>query len=182
MQMYYVAIVLPEELNRKIHPFKEWMRERFGCLVGLKSPAHITLLPPFWMDPAREPDFSADLDAFARTQAPIPVTALGFSAFKPRTLFIDVVADEPLRALKAACDHWFEARPQYGIRIDRRPFHPHITIATRDLPRGSFAEAWAHFEGLRFQETWTADAATILKHNGKGWDVWTAAPFGNRES
>jgi len=46
--MYYVAIVCPDNLNNKIKGFKLWMQEKFGCTVALKSPAHITLIPPFW--------------------------------------------------------------------------------------------------------------------------------------
>ena len=46
--MYYLAIVCPDELNKKILSFKLWMQEKFDCKVALKSPAHITLIPPFW--------------------------------------------------------------------------------------------------------------------------------------
>jgi hypothetical protein len=42
MHMYYAALLLPEELNRLILPLKEWMRDRFDCSVGLKSPAHLS--------------------------------------------------------------------------------------------------------------------------------------------
>jgi 2'-5' RNA ligase len=178
MHMYYAALVLPPELNALIQPLKEWMRDRFACTVGLKSPAHITLLPPFWMNPELETGFRNDMDAFAASCAPIDICTKDFSAFRPRTLFIDLVVDEPLRQLKHACDDWFRSRTQYGIKIETRPFHPHITIATRDLSKSAFAEAWAHFEKKDFRECWTADAVSILKHNGRGWDVWYVAPFG----
>jgi 2'-5' RNA ligase len=178
MHMYYAALLLPEELNRIILPLKEWMRDRFDCSVGLKSPAHLTLLPPFWMDPSLEEDLRSDMNAFSATQKSFPVCSNDFSAFRPRTLFIDVVVDEPLKALKHACDDWFRPRTQYGIKLESRPFHPHITIATRDLSKAAFAEAWSHFEAKTFRECWQVDAVSILKHNGRGWDVWHAAPFG----
>ncbi|RYY82469.1 MAG: 2'-5' RNA ligase family protein, partial [Chitinophagaceae bacterium] len=142
MHQNYVAIVLPEALNQLVLPHKEWMRDRYGCLVGLRSPAHITLLPPFWMDPALEDSFRLEVEAFAATQKTFPIRTRGFSAFPLRTLFIDVVVDDALLQLKSACDQWFTPLKQYGVKIDSRPFHPHITIATRDLPKGAFAEAW----------------------------------------
>ncbi|TCZ67922.1 2'-5' RNA ligase family protein [Flaviaesturariibacter aridisoli] len=177
MQLYYMALVLPEALNQEIVLFKEWMRDRFGCRVGLRSPAHITILPPYWMPPALEAGLRSDLESFAGTLAPFPVRTNGFSSFKNRTLFIDVLVDEPLRQLKEACDASFTNRPPYGLIREQRPFHPHITIATRDIPAGAFNEAWAHFRNKRFDEGWTAAALSLLRHNGRVWEVVFAAPF-----
>ncbi|RYY67460.1 MAG: 2'-5' RNA ligase family protein [Chitinophagaceae bacterium] len=181
MQLYYVALVLPDALNRKIVLFKEWMRDRFGCRVGLKSPAHITILPPYWMEPALEAGLRSDLEAFAATQASFLVRTKGFSSFKTRTLFIDVHVDEPLRQLKAACDDWFTRLPQYRLKREARPFHPHITIATRDIPAGAFADAWAHFGHKPFEEEWSATELSLLKHNGRSWDVVFRASFGRQD-
>ncbi|TCJ14574.1 2'-5' RNA ligase family protein [Flaviaesturariibacter flavus] len=179
MHIYYAALVLPPELDARILPMKQWMREQHGCKVGLKSPAHITLLPPFWMNPSLEEDLRTDMNSFAATQPSLEICTSGFSAFRPRTLFIDVVADEALKALKSSCDNWFRPRDQYGIKIESRPFHPHITIATRDLHKAAFAAAWAHFGQQSFHECWTATDISILKHNGQGWDVWHRVAFGS---
>ncbi|RYY98284.1 MAG: 2'-5' RNA ligase family protein [Chitinophagaceae bacterium] len=182
MDMYFTALVLPAELNEQILPLKRRMQERYGCTVGLKSPAHITLLPPFWMHPTLEQELRADLDSFAATRAPLAVHTRNFSAFRPRTIFIDVLVNEALAALKVANDAWFAARPQYGARIDRRPFHPHITIATRDLRKAAFFEAWPEFESAAFDATWTARGIGLLHHNGRSWDVVHTAYFVNRQS
>ncbi|RYY89488.1 MAG: 2'-5' RNA ligase family protein [Chitinophagaceae bacterium] len=181
MHMYYAALVLPPELNERILPMKQWMREHYGCKVGLKSPAHITLLPPFWMNPGLENELRADMNNFCATQTAFNICTSGFSAFRPRTLFIDVVVDEPLKSLKRACDAWFRPLEQYGIKIENRPFHPHITIATRDLHKAAFAEAWMHFKDQEFDECWAATEVSILKHNGQRWDVWGRSPL-SRES
>ena len=54
MQMYFVAIVLPSHLNEKLLAYKQLMLEKYNCKVALKSPAHITLVPPFWMEEEKE--------------------------------------------------------------------------------------------------------------------------------
>ncbi|MGZ3924768.1 MAG: hypothetical protein ACXVBJ_13435, partial [Flavisolibacter sp.] len=54
MQMYFIAIVLPPRLNEKVLKYKTMMLEKYNCKVGLKSPAHITLVPPFWMEEEKE--------------------------------------------------------------------------------------------------------------------------------
>ena len=177
MQMYFTAIILPPELNEKIKGFKKWAYEGWGCKVGLKSPAHITLLPPFWMHPEMEAAFLQDLDALSNTIATFPIATNNFSAFKPRTIFIDVVVDEALRQLKSQTDIYFKQRPQYGAKIDTRPFHPHITIATRDLRKCAFAEAWPQVQNKLFKETFTAQGTGVLRHNGQAWDVIHTALF-----
>lgn len=171
MQMYFTAVVLPPELNSDILKLKKWAQEGWGCKVGLKSPAHITLLPPFWMDEKWEPDFIKDLDLLCHPLSSFPISTNNFSAFKPRTIFIDVVVDEPLRRLKQQTDLYFKERPHYGAKIDTRSFHPHITIATRDLRKSAFAEAWPQVAQQVFKETFTATGTGLLRHNGRAWDV-----------
>ena len=177
MQMYFTAIILPPELNEKIKVLKQWAYEGWGCKVGLKSPAHITLLPPFWMAPEMEAPFISDLDTLCSTIPAFPIATNNFSAFKPRTIFIDVVVDEALRQVKQQTDVYFKQRPQYGAKIDTRPFHPHITIATRDLRKSAFAEAWPQVENKPFIETFIAHGTGVLRHNGQAWDVIHTAPF-----
>ena len=64
-------------------------------------------------------------------------------------------------------DDFFRQNPWYKIKIDERPFHPHITIATRDLFKRSFHEAWPIFEKETFEAEWEANALSVLRHNKK---------------
>jgi 2'-5' RNA ligase len=152
------------------------MHERFGCKVGLKSPAHITLIPPFWMHEEREQRLTADIDAISLSAQPFTIATNNFSAFKPGTIYVDVVVNEKLRWLKAAIDKFF-SETDYKIKIESRPFHPHITIATRDLRKKDFNEAWTLFETKKFKAEWEADALCLLRHNSKNWDVIHTAAF-----
>src|SRR5687767_15980790 len=87
MTMYFIELVLPAELNEKIVHWKNFMNDRYHCKVGLKSPAHITFIPPFWMEEDREASLLADLDDIAKTLTPFTIKTKNFSAFKPRTIF-----------------------------------------------------------------------------------------------
>ena len=124
MQMYFIAIVLPEALNKKVLKWKKFMHQNYGCEVGLKSPAHITLIQPFWMHEEREPGLIADIDTISSSAQPFTIVTNKFLAFKPRTIYIDVVVNEELRSLKAAIDKFF-SEADYKIKIESRPFHPH---------------------------------------------------------
>ena len=174
--MYFIAIVLPGELNKKVLKWKTFMHENYGCKVGLKSPAHITLIPPFWMHEEREQRLTADIDAISSSAQPFIIATKNFSVFKPRTIYVDVVMNEKLRSLKAAIDHFFSGA-DYKIKIESRPFHPHITIATRDLHKKDFHEAWTLFETKKFQAEWEANALSLLRHNLKNWDVIYTSAF-----
>lgn len=177
MKLYFTAIVLPEELNAEIKLFKNLMFEKWGCKVGLKSPAHVTLIPPFWMNEKWEGNFCTDLELLCKQVAPFVITTADFSAFRPRTIFIEPVLDGDLKGLKQITDAFCNTHTQYGARADNRPFHPHITIATRDLHKSAFAEAWSYFETKNYRNQFEATGLSLLRHNTKHWDVIFTAPF-----
>lgn len=177
MTMYFIALVLPENLNQEILKWKHYMHERFQCKAGLKSPAHITLVPPFWLDESKEDNLSIDVNTIATNQKPFTVQTNDFSAFKPRTIFIDLVKNERLILLKRKVDTFFKDNELYKIKTDNRPFHPHITIATRDLFKKSFYEAWPVFEKEKFERQWEAIGISVLRHNKKNWDVIHTSQF-----
>jgi len=180
MKMYFVAVVLPERINEKVLVYKQLMREKYGCRVGLKSPAHITLVPPFWMQEDAEALLTAELGKLAPFSS-FTLSTNNFDAFKPRTIFIALQPSGPLEDLKKMTDEIFRDQPHLRIKTDTRPFHPHITIATRDLHKKSFAEAWPVFAGKTFLETWMAEGISLLKHNGLAWDVIFTHPFRKAE-
>ena len=175
--MYFIALVLPPLLNEKILNWKNFMYQRYECKVGLKSPAHITIVPPFWMEEEKENILLADVNDLCKTLSPLIVRTQNFSAFKPRTIFIDVEKNHALESLKETSDKFFKQNRPYKIKIDARPFHPHITIATRDLFKKTFYEAWPTFEKEKFEEEWLADSLSVLRHNKKNWDVIQTSQF-----
>jgi hypothetical protein len=52
--MYFVALVAPPEPDKKVLELKNWMKDQFGTVVALKSPAHITFIQPFWLEEDQE--------------------------------------------------------------------------------------------------------------------------------
>lgn len=183
MNMYFIAVVLPQQLDVKVLHWKKYMQERYRCKVGLKSPAHITIIPPFWLEENMEEELLNDVDTIAKQIKPFMVETNDFSAFKPRTIFIGVKKNTDLDRLKRKADNYFADKEEYKIKIENRPFHPHITIATRDLFKKDFFECWPFFESKEFKENWEATGISVLRHNKKNWDViYTAAFTGAMES
>ena len=108
MNMYFIALVLPEELDQKILQYKKYMHENYGCTVGLKSPAHITIVPPFWMQEEHETELKMDIDAISSETESFQLQTNNFSAFRPRTIFVDLVPNEKLQVLKGKSDFFFQ--------------------------------------------------------------------------
>lgn len=174
--MYFIAVVLPKHLDDKIVIHKKWMAERYGCKVGLKSPAHITLVAPFWIEEEKEKKLTEDIQAISAGMVSFALKTDNFSAFKPRTLFVSLVENENLKELKRSTDIFFQS-DAYNIKTETRPFHPHITIASRDLHKKDFADAWPHFENKTFEEEFKVQGVSLLKHNGQRWDVIHTSAF-----
>ena len=171
MNMYYVAIVAPAEINQQILKWKNFFKENYNCLVGLKSPAHVTLISPFWMKEELEPVFISDIKKFSITKNRFEIALKDFGAFKPRTIFVDVVKSERLNELYSFFSDFIYRQNKYPIKKEDRSFHPHVTLATRDLHKKAFYEAWENFSVKKYEATWIVNGISLLRHNKKNWDV-----------
>ncbi len=170
-QMYYLALLCPPEVNDRILQFKLWMKEQFGCVIALRSPAHITLVPPFWLEEGREKELLSALYSFKADATALQIELNGFSHFGKKVLFVIVnpgPAMEKIRNLVAG--HFSSSFPGV-IKKDEQPFHPHVTIATRDMSPGHFFRAWEHFSQKKYAEKFTVQKIALLKLSPGKWNV-----------
>ena len=168
--MYFLALVCPSALNNEVFRFKTWMKDQLGCVVALKSPAHITLIPPFWMDESKETELVQVLGTFKSDISEIEVQTAGFDHFGKRVLFIAIEKNNGLEQLRSKLeDHLLKYF--LFIKKDTRPFHPHITIANRDMKPSHFEKAWEYFGKKEFKETFTGRATSLLKLVHGKWIV-----------
>lgn len=168
--MYFVALICPPPLSEKILRYKKWMKEHFGCVVALRSPAHITLIPPFWMESDRENELLQILQSFHSNIGKIEIHIRGFSHFGKQVLFAAVEANPALQAIKSEVEDHF-LKSFLPINEDERPFHPHITIANRDMRPSDFEKAWEHFSKMEPDDSFFTDKISLLKLNPGKWDV-----------
>ena len=177
MNMYFIALVAPEEINEKLLKWKHFMKDRFGCTAALKSPAHITLVAPFWMQPELELDLQNSIHKFSVQQKSFAVQLHNFSAFKPRVIYVEVVKSTDIDFLQNSFTDYLLLQNNYPINTDNRPFHAHVTIATRDLHKKAFYEAWEIFSRKEYKAEWKIDSISLLRHNKKNWDVIFTSQF-----
>jgi 2'-5' RNA ligase len=171
MNMYFIALVAPEEFNQQVLKWKNFFKERYECPVALKSPAHITIIPPFWMNEDLENDLINSIHEFSITKTKFEIILKNFAAFKPKVIFVDIVKSEILNGLHQSFADFIISKNKFPIKKEERPFHPHITLATRDLYKKAFQEAWEIFSKKKYEALWTVNGISLLRHNKKNWDV-----------
>ncbi|WP_460976380.1 2'-5' RNA ligase family protein [Spirosoma knui] len=172
MQLYFVALLPGLAIQDEVTHLKREAQARFGSAHALKSPPHVTLIPPFRTD---RTSFSA-LQDFAEQQLPFPVQLMNFGRFGSRVIFVHVVEAPALLDCQLQLASF--CHRQLNVPLDSRPFHPHMTVAFKDLNRSVFPEAWAYFSAQPYERTFTASALTLPRHSGQQWEIVEEFPFG----
>jgi len=177
--MYFIAFVLPTDINDEVLKWKLFMNEHFNCFVALRSPAHITLVPPFWMNDDLENTLENSISQFSQHQSSFQINLKNFAAFKPKVIYVDVLLTPSLQTLHDQLQDYVIAGGLFPIKKDDRPFHPHVTVAARDLNKKAFYDAWETFKEERYEASCRIKEISLLKHDQKKWDVIFTSQFPN---
>lgn len=173
--LYFIAIVLPEELSKKVTEVQNEFAERFESSKSLNVMPHITLKAPFTL-----PAFAHNhvLDWFASLIIEIPSFQLeleNFDAFKnPKhpVIFIKPSPNDSLSSLqKILIQEFYRTFDDIEVSGTELIFKPHITVAYRDLQPEMFEMAWPEFRDREFSGTLQVNSFQLLKHNGKAWHI-----------
>ena len=170
-RMYYLAIHCPGELDQKIIQEKLWMLEKFGCRIGLKSPAHITIIPPFLFDCMDETHILKSVSSFQSSVEFVDIELTHFDHFTNRVLYICVNPNELLYRIKDEAENHFIHQLGGIIKKATTPFIPHITIANRDLKPADFNKAWGHFMNRKFEAIFKTQQISLLRLEEGKWSV-----------
>ena len=162
--LFFIAIIPSETIAGKIISVQRAVSEKYHSHHALKSPPHITLVPPFKLKKENENNFAKTLSVFFSGFSSFEIKLNGFSCFgRNRVIFIHVSPNEKLNQLYEKLNLEMKNEKQH------EQFTPHITIASRDLRKEMFPNAWNEFKEKYFYETWTAASAHLLQHSGKEW-------------
>ncbi len=67
--LYFIGILTPPNIDDTVLEWKKYMQRHFNCKVALRSPAHITLIPPFNAGISQEKNLTTLLKTFHSFQA-----------------------------------------------------------------------------------------------------------------
>ncbi len=168
--LFFIAILPGEEIQREVTGFKQECARRFKASHSLKSPPHLTLIPPFPWPQSKLGELGKALKDFTLNKTQFDIELKNFSSFPPRVIFVDVVENQPLKDLQLALFH--HLKKTIGLEDERgNRFHPHMTIAHRDLKSRVYPDAWAYFSKMEYQRTFQADGISLLEHLKGRWEV-----------
>lgn len=170
LSKYFIALVPPPPAYELAQQWKEYFRAEFDSKAALNSPPHITLHMPFEWKTAKENVLIEKLTAFAETQKPFEIQLKNFGSFPPRVIYVHVEASAELKALQSslACFCKTELNLFNANRLDQ-PYHPHLTVAFRDLKKTLFPKAWEFVKDLNFEAKFVCRELVLLKHDGRLW-------------
>lgn len=171
VKKYFIAIVIPEPFQTQIMDLKEVVKNKFNSKGALRSPAHITLHMPFEWKEEKENVLVSTLQQFTFKEN-FTVDLQNFACFEPRVVFIDVVKSELLHKLQSELMVYAQRNLKLFNQVnDMRGFHPHVTIAFRDLKKEKFYEALNYFKAQTYKASFPIKSFCLLKHSDNEWLV-----------
>jgi 2'-5' RNA ligase len=169
--LYFVALLLPEAVTAPIMALKEEFAATYGPRHALKLLPHITLVAPFRLRRADEPALQRALARLLKGWKPFTVELDGFGSFRRpegSTFFIGVRPGRRLEQLHETLQQGLEECLHLPAGPPRA-FHPHLSIAHRDLDARTAKQATEDFRDRSFAAVFDAGAVCLFRHDGKYW-------------
>jgi len=170
MSLYLTAILPPQQLSEEIDDIRKEIAARFDVHAALKPPVHITLFRPVSMRADMEQHLIKWLKPVGTQHEPFTQELENFDSFNNKTLFIHCIKNTFIHNLQKDVATVFNKN-----KIDPREvkgssrFHPHITIAYRDVQPQVFETLWTEFKNRKLKRSFMVNHFTLLKHDGKKW-------------
>lgn len=168
--LFFIALLPPKEISDKIIVIQKEVADKYDSRHALKSPPHITLIPPFKFSGDFEKTIIEPLTDFFSHCSPFTIHLTGFGCFeRNRVVFINVIKNEHL--IETYHELFNVVRNNLLIELQHihEQFTPHLTIASRDLRKELFREAWNEFKEKTFEESFRVQTVFLLRHTGKVW-------------
>lgn len=167
-----IAIIPPEPAFTEIRNEQEYIARKWGPAHALRTPPHITLIPPISLTSGEAGWLYGMAEALSGMYPPFSISLRNYETFKPRVIFINLMHSPELKDLH---ETWLEAirlkMPHVLEKFPDRPFHPHVTLAHKDLVRGQYDQMWRFYSARKYDATFPVNEFCILDYNGEGWSV-----------
>jgi 2'-5' RNA ligase len=170
---FFIAIIPPSPVYEEVWKLKQYFQEKYSSKASLNSPPHITLHMPFRWKAQKEESLVEELESFFKPFDPFKICLDNFASFPPRAIFINVAKSLELENLQQSLQRFCKKELNlFNANYQDGPFHPHVTLAFRDLDKNEYKHAWEEFKSKEYKAEFVADKIALLKHDGKTWHVF----------
>jgi 2'-5' RNA ligase len=173
--LYFIAIIPGHPVYDEALKLKHYFKDRYNSKAALNSPPHITLHMPFKWKKKKEEILIDHLTNFSKSHTSGKLHLMGFNAFPPRVIYIDVVKNDWLDNLQLELQRFCKKELNlFNANYKEHPFHPHLTLAFRDLKKQNFVTAWEEFKVKKFESVFEVNSIVLLKHDEKAWQPYAS--------
>lgn len=177
-QKYFLALVPEGELQERATALKMQLKEEFSIKYALKSPAHITLKMPFTYNEAKEEVLISALTKFLKEYHEINMKVGGVGTFGDRVVYLKIEAGEDLFDLQRNLKSFCKKELNLVDELSDRNFHPHMTIAFKDLKKGQAPNILKVLEEQPITYDFIARHLFLLKRDNGRWIIKEKIEFG----
>jgi len=161
MNKWFFALLPPNHIISEIQEIQFELKESHGFSHALKTPPHITLVPPF---SAKEDQVLSFIHSLSNeTFDSFTIQLNGFEAFYPRVIFIDVEENFELITFSKQLKVLFAKENIIANKGEKHFFTPHITIVNRDLNNKKFKELFPFFQKRQYTASFDVHSIFLLK-------------------
>jgi len=166
-----IALLLPESLSDQVKKEQLFIANAWGPKRALRTPPHITIIPPISVTDAEENSLLELADQISNIAHSFTLHLHGYGSFKPKVIFIHAEDSKELNGLQTSWrKELLATMPHVLDQYPERPYHPHLTLAHRDVTPEQFKRIWAHYVEQNFSAAFEAKSFWILEHNQNGWE------------
>lgn len=170
-QLYFIGIIPPSPVFEKIQEIKHYVSEKYNCFRALKSPPHITLVPPFKYVESKEYLLIEKIQSFSIDEK-IIISIHNYDCFYPKVVFINVEKINALNNLYHRTSVFVQDELQIEQTHKYPSFHPHITIAFKDIDLPLTMRIYDDLQNnFPINITFEVNKISLLKHTGKIWEI-----------
>ncbi|RZS95201.1 2'-5' RNA ligase family protein [Cecembia calidifontis] len=168
---YFIALVPEGRIQEEATRLKEEMRVLFNVKYALKSPAHITIKMPFTYNELKQERLIGKLGKFFDQFVSFELLFKGFDRFGRRVIFVDVKPSQELNRLQEALNKFCKTELKLVNELSDKAFHPHMTIAFKDVKPKNFDIYWKHIHSKQFNALYPVKDVALLKRIEGKWVV-----------
>jgi 2'-5' RNA ligase len=178
IQKYFLAIVPGSPIQDRATEIKNEIREKFNVKYALKSPAHVTLKMPFSYNEAKEEKLIQTFRKLLVQFETFPISFGGVDTFGKRVIFLKVKSCDQLSKMQAELKSFCKRELNLVDELSDRNFHPHMTIAFKDLKEVHFDNILNLIKKHELKEGFHVDGITLLKRIEGRWISRAELKFG----
>lgn len=175
---YYIAIIPPPHILSYVNEIREYIGEKYNTRAALNQPPHITLIPPFEIEGDKYDLLITELLTYVNSiTSTLSIKVRDYGSFPSSTLFLNVEPNEDLNNLVNDLSKALEDADL--IKAPELEYHPHMTVAFKDLTEDNYLLAWEEYRDKRIYLEWESTSISLLKYEDKRWITTEELLFSN---